>query len=143
VRLSQEIALNLLKKYVERYYKREREAYEAPRREYVVLTEGDPNFIEHYQVIVRQTHDYFLPKLKALQEELADGELADLQLNHLHALNFDQHLYSPLVHLGSKDLEIKPVPLSAGEHQFVWISGRFMSRILSSLLSGNCTCCGT
>jgi hypothetical protein len=121
VRLWQEIALNLLKKYVERFYKRQREAYEAPLREYAVLTEDDENFIDHYQVIVHQAREHFVPKLQQIQEQLSSGAFKEVQFGNLHVLAFDRHLYTPLVHWGSKckDLEIKPVPLNEGERDFV------------------------
>ncbi len=121
VRLWQEVALNLLKKYVERFYKREREAYEAPLRQYAVLTEDDPNFIDHYQVIIHQARNHFLPRLQQIREQLSSGEFKDAEFGNLHVMGFDRHLYAPLVHWGSKskDLEIKPVPLNEGERDFV------------------------
>jgi hypothetical protein len=121
VRLWQEIALSLLKKYVERSYKRERESYEAPLREYAILTEENLNFIDHYQVIVHQAQEHFIPTLKSIKEQLESGEFKERQFGNLHVLGFDRHLYTPLVHWESKskDLEIKPVALNEGERDFV------------------------
>jgi hypothetical protein len=37
----------------------------------------------------------------------------------LQAIDFAQHLYTPLLYLGSKDLTIKPVALNEGERDFL------------------------
>lgn len=115
----QELALSLLKKYVERYYKREREAYEAPLREYTVLTEDDANLIDQYHVTVRQAQQHFLPVLQQIVEQVQSGSFRERTFNYLQVLWFEPHLYNPLVHLGTKDLEITPVPLNEGERDFV------------------------
>lgn len=118
IRLWQEIALSLLKKYVDRFYKHAREAYEAPLREYTPLQADDPNLIHEYQIIA-SSNSPFLVHLKRMTEELAAGTFAGCQFGTLTALAWDRHLYQPLLYLGSKDIDIKPVALNEGERDFV------------------------
>jgi len=117
--LWQDIALNLLKKYVERFYKARREEYEKSFREYVTLTEQDENFFDQYQILVQNAHQTFLLTLERVKAEIAKGTFAGTEFGTLQAINFTQHLYTPLLYLGSKDLTIKPVALNEGERDFL------------------------
>ncbi len=119
VRLWEEIAAALLKKYAERYYKMRREAFEAPLREYYVLDASDTNFIDFYRFQVAEAHATLLVKLKQVKEEIEAGSFKGLQFPPLDVFAFGQHLYRPLVHLSNKDLEVKPVALNQGERDFV------------------------
>ena len=119
VRLWEEIAAALLKKYTERYYKKCREAFEVPLREYYVLDETDTNFIDAYRFQVSDTHATLLIKLRQVKEEIEAGTFRELRFPPLDILSFDQHLYRPLVHLANKDIDVKPVPLNEGERDFV------------------------
>jgi hypothetical protein len=114
----QEIALSLLKKYVERFYKHAREKFEAPLRMYAPLQENDPNFIPEYQ-IAAPSDSPFLSHLRKIKDELVAGTFTGCEFGNLNALAWDRHLYKPLLYLGSKDIEIKPVPLNEGERDFV------------------------
>lgn len=118
IRLWQEIALSLLKKYVDRFYKHAREAYEAPLRVYAPLQADDPNLIGEYQVSA-SSDSPFLAHLRRIASELAAGTFTECQFGTLSALEWDRHLYKPLLYLGSKDIDVKPVPLNEGERDFV------------------------
>jgi hypothetical protein len=119
VRLWEEIAAALLKKYAERYYKTCREAFEAPLREYYVLDESDSNFIDTYRFQVEETHGTLLVKLKQVKDEIEAGAFAGLRFPPLDIFAFSRHLYRPLVHISSKDIEVKPAALNVGERDFV------------------------
>ena len=123
VRLWEEIAAALLKKYVERYYKMCREAFEAPLREYYDLEEGDSNFIPDYRVQVAEAHTTLVIKLKQVKEEIEAGTFTEMAFPPLEIFGFSRHLYRPLVHISKnaskKDIEVKPVALNKGERDFV------------------------
>ena len=127
VRLWQEIALALLKKYTERYYSHCKQAWELPHLEYRELDASDPNFLgvreepEHaeYRVLYDKSRDDIAKKLQELKGLIESGKLTDWNFEGLRAVSFGQHLYQPLLYLESKVVEISPVPLNKGEYQFV------------------------
>jgi hypothetical protein len=60
-------------------------------------------------------------KLNELKELVESGQLREdgWKFDSLVALGFSRHLYSPLLHIKNKTLEISPVPLNKGENDFV------------------------
>ena len=127
VRLWQEIASALLKKYCERYYTFRKKEWELPHLEYRDLEVSDPNFPpgndEHpdgcYRIFVEQSQTDIVTKLKALKEQIQAGDLKPFEFAGLRTVWFGQHVYEPLLHLTGTAVEIKPVPLNAGERRFV------------------------
>ncbi len=131
VRRWQEIALALLKKYMERYYKICQGQWESKHLEYSDLTSGDANFPvvsggggEHgYRILIDgPAHD---PKAVEIAAKL--GELARTvrrgdrfwEFGEIKAMSFDQHLYRPLLFAGEQSVAVSPTPLNEGEWQFV------------------------
>ena len=55
VRRWEEIAVALLKKYCDRYYKHRKQEWEADHLEYHDLREDDPNFLQEYHLLVDQS----------------------------------------------------------------------------------------
>ena len=120
VRLWQELALTLLKKYCDRYYRHCKAAYEAEHLEYRELREDDPNFFDDYRVLVQRSQEQLLATLQALREKLASGELANVAIGRFASLAFDRHLYQPLLACSQNDVvEVRPVALNDGERDFV------------------------
>jgi len=124
VREWEEIAVALLKKYCDRFYKVKKDAYEAPFREYAELSPTDPNFIDAYKVLVDRSEKLIIQRLHELQHHITDGNLGDFNIGGKgEAIFFDQHLYSPLLHLRNgvdTDLfSVSPVHLNEGERDFV------------------------
>lgn len=120
----EEIATALLKKYCDRFYKFQKDAYEAPHRVYRELDPADPNFIAEYKVLVDQSEKLIIQRLKELEQNIRDGLLHDFNIGGKgEAIFFDRHLYTPLLHLGKAtdtDLfNITPVALNEGERDFV------------------------
>jgi len=120
----QEIAIALLKKYCDRFYKHEQNAYEAPFRKYAELDPSDPNFFEEYKLMIDQSEKLILQRIGELKEHIKNGTLTDFNIGGKgDALFFDKHLYSPLLHL--KDgvdndlLKITPTHLNKGENDFI------------------------
>lgn len=119
VRRWEEIALALLKKYLDRLYKHRKQEWEADFLEYHELHESDPNFLEEYRLMVDESQQAIADKLVELKELLADGKFTDWNFGNLTALRFGQHLYQPLLHFKSDLVEVRPVSLNDGEKDFV------------------------
>ena len=119
VRLWQEIAAALLKKYAERLYAYRRQEWEAPHLELRTLDADDPNLLDEYHLLVDRSQESLLAKLKELQQLIGSGTLRDIELSNFRAIAWDRHLYQPLVYLSSEYVEVRPVPLNAGERDFV------------------------
>jgi hypothetical protein len=125
VRVWQEIASTLLKKYCERHYTYRKQEWEAPHLEYRVLDPSDPNLIDEYRFMVDRSQETILAALQQLKSAITAGTLRDVQLGNFQAIFFDRHLYQPLVHLKSDFVEVRPVPLNEGERDFVLDLRRF------------------
>jgi len=119
VRQWQEIAVALLKKYADRYYKYEKSAYEQKFLELKELDENDPNFIDEYRLLIDESAEDIAEKLVELKALITSKKIQDWNFKSLHAIGFGQHLYYPLLHCSSKLIEISPVDLNEGEKDFV------------------------
>ncbi len=120
VRVWQEIAVALLKKYSERYYLFRKNEYEAPHLEYYEIKDTDPNFINEYKASVAQSEAVWITKLTELEGQLKTGKFVGFQFGNLKAFDFSRHLYQPLIHFQTNEIvKISPVPLNKGEYDFV------------------------
>jgi hypothetical protein len=127
LRLWDEIAGSLLKKYTERYYTFRKRDWELPHLEYRDLEGGDPNFLGvtespdegYYRVLVDKSEKEIVAKLEELKAVIDKGELKTWAFAGLKAVCFGQHLYQPLLYLDTKIVEISPTPLNKGELRFV------------------------
>lgn len=127
VRLWNEIALSLLKKYTERYYLFRKRDWELPHLEYRDLEADDPNFLVakespeegYYRILIDQSQEEIVAKLEELKAMILAGDLKPWEFKGMKALWFGQHLYQPLLYLDRKVVEISPAPLNRGERQFV------------------------
>jgi hypothetical protein len=120
VRRWEEIAVALLKKYIDRYYKHRKQEWEADHLEYHELRENDPNFVHEYRLLIEQSQDAIVTNLEALKKIISDGTFSkDWSFGNLQALWFGRHLYQPLLHFKSDLVEVSPVSLNEGERDFV------------------------
>lgn len=128
VRVWQEIAASLLKKYCERYYTFRKREWELPHLEYQLLAPNDPNFAGYsdgdedhfYRVLVDQSRDDIIADIERLKTAIVAKDLTRAQFGPVAALWFDRHLYEPLLHLaGGGEVVIRPVGLNTGERRFV------------------------
>ena len=116
----QEIAVALLKKYLDRYYKFKKQAYESEHLEYRELSEDDPNFIHEYSLLIEQSREDIIQKLEEIKGLIEARKLQNVEFQSLHVIAFDRHLYEPLIYVGDNLVEIKPVVLKEkGERDFV------------------------
>lgn len=135
IQLWQEIATALLKKYLDRYYKFKKQEFEAGKLEYQELSEGDPNFVTEYRLLVKQSRKDIIKKLHRINKKLrkfnkklqkikrsliSKRRLRDVQFQSLRVLTFSRHLYAPLIYVGNDLIEVKPVVLeNESERDFV------------------------
>ena len=119
VRRWEEIAVALLKKYADRYYKHRKQEWESDFYEYHELREDDPNFVSEYRLLIDESQDIIVEKLGELKEKIEDGSLTDWSFGNLRAFSFGQHLYQPLLHFRSDFVDVSPVSLNEGEKEFI------------------------
>ena len=126
VRVWEEIAIALLKKYTERYYTFRKREWELPHLEYRDLQEDDPNFLgvkespgEGYRILIDNSQEEIVAKLEELKCAIENGGLKSWEFQGLKAIWFGKHLYQPLLFLDTGIVEISPAPLNKGELQFV------------------------
>ncbi len=121
VRKWEEIAVALLKKYIDRFYKHKKQEWEADHLEYHELREDDPNFVQEYRLLIDESAENIKVGLEALKDQINKKAFkANCEIGNLSAYWFGSHLYQPLLHLSkSKLIEIKPVSLNDGEADFV------------------------
>ena len=126
VRLWEDIALALLKKYTERYYVFRKREWELPHLEYRHLEGDDPNFLgvkespdEGYRILIDESQAEIVAKLKELKTAIKKEELKPWEFQGLKAIWFGNHLYQPLLSLDTHVVEISPAPLNKGERHFV------------------------
>jgi len=116
----QEIAVALLRKYLDRYYKFKKQEYEREYLEYRELPEDDPNFIKEYHLLIEQSREDIVQKLAEIKGLIEAGRLRNVKFQSLHAIAFSRHLYEPLIYVGNDLVEVKPVVLeNEGERDFV------------------------
>ena len=127
VRLWQEIAVSLLKKYTERYYTFRRSEWELPHLEYRDLEVDDANFPGnkdspdkgYYRILLDKSQDEIVAKLEELNAAIQEGNLKPWEFRGMKAIWFGKHLYQPLLYLNTNVVEIRPAPLNKGERMFV------------------------
>ena len=127
VRLWQEIALALLKKYTERYYTFRKREWELPHLEYQELVADDPNLLgiaestaePYYRILLEKSQEEIKQKLEELKTAIEAGQLKDINFGGLKTIWFGRHLYQPLLYLDQNIVEISPAPLNTGERQFL------------------------
>ena len=127
VRLWEDVAVALLKKYTERYYTFRKREWELPHLEYRDLEGDDPNFLGveeapdegYYRIRIEKSQEEIVAKLGELKAAIRKGELKPWEFRGMKAIWFSKHLYQPLLYLDTKVVEVSPAPLNKGERQFV------------------------
>ncbi len=119
VRHWQEIAVALLCKYCDRFYKTHKADFEKDHLEYRDLTDNDGNFIEDYLFLIDQSRQDIVTKLGEIKTIIQSGQLRNFDFQGVMTLMFGQHLYQPLVYANNDLVEVKPTPLNDGEKDFV------------------------
>ena len=121
VRMWQEIAVSLLKKYAERYYNFRKQEYEGPHLEYYDVSQTDDNFIDEYKATIDRNAEDWISKINELKDQLQNKTFRDAwSFGNMKAFDFSRHLYQPLIYFKNNEVvKLAPVPLNEGERDFV------------------------
>ncbi len=128
VRLWQEIAIVLLKKYCDQFYNVKRLDFEKDKIEYKYLDEVEAalaaqekkgNIFDEYTFLVDKSRDDIITKLTELKQKIEDHDFSDFRFGSLQSFSFDRHLYKPLIHIKDSEIKVMPVALNEGENQFL------------------------
>ena len=125
-------AIMALKSYMDKFFKYEKERWEAPRLEYAILEADDNNFINEYSLtyVQQDAMDPTGDDLEAFVTEMtavlqANSGLDVYKKESLYGkmalFDFRSHLYAPLICLKKSNLKIQvsPVALNSDEMRFV------------------------
>jgi hypothetical protein len=115
----QEIAVALLKKYCDVFFKTKKAAWEAPQLRYEILDENDNNFVSEYRFLVDQSAKEIITKLNEVKEAVVSRKLKQIEWGTFRSICFGPHLYQPLIYLDSSVVDVRPVALNEGERDFV------------------------
>ena len=115
----QEIAVSLLKKYCDVFFKTKKAAWEAPQLRYEILDENDENFVPEYRFLIDQSAREIITKLNEVKEAVANKVLKQIEWGTFRSICFGPHLYQPLIYLNSSLVDVRPVALNEGERDFV------------------------
>ena len=123
VRKQEDILVNLLLDYTDRFYKTLKTAYEGQFYDVVTMGEDSGSMLKLYQFTVNdddEGRDY-KAKLDVLQKLVTEGKIGQAsQWNapHMVAISFDRHLFYPLFGFESADdkklVPLKLTPLGLG-----------------------------
>jgi len=119
VRCWQEIAVTLLCKYCDRFYKVRKAEFEKDHLEYRDLAEDDGNFIDNYLFLIDRSRKDIVAKLAEIKKLIETGQLRNVEFQGITTIMLGQHLYQPLIYVNTDVVEVKPVPLNEGEKDFV------------------------
>jgi len=119
----QQIALMILRKYVEQFYTRARRQWEKTQLDYFLLDGEvnieDGNFIRRYEAQVTRSAARVLEELQRMIDTPALYQNEQGLPNRVH---FDRHLYLPLVLADTSEEQVvkySPPGLNPGERKFV------------------------
>lgn len=133
-------AVMVLKSYIDKFFKYEKERWEAPLLEYQELQINDNNFVDEYTFSYTDINENdtgaeqvekFVADLRDILNEhsgIPDYE-KDMVHGQLVAFDFRNHLYAPLICLKSSNLQIQvtPVALNKDEKVFVDLLRQYLS----------------
>ena len=75
----QEIAVSLLKKYCDLFFKSKKAAWESPQLRYELLDENDENFVPEYRFLIDQSAKEIVAKLNEVKEAVASKKLKAIE----------------------------------------------------------------
>ncbi len=132
VALWQEIATDLVLKYIRKFYDYHRDEHDAPYQEYRTIKEiidnpGETyngqflrNLRTEYLATVDKSRDQLITDLGVIKSQLEKGHLVEYSAHNVELFKFGNHLYQPLIQVaaGELNVSIKPAALNKHETQF-------------------------
>lgn len=122
----QELAIILLKKYIERYYLYFKNQFNAEHIETRKLSSSDDNLILQYDIRLNKNEevDEIEKKVMRLKTQVNDSTFKTIQIaTQLEAFDHLIHLYKPIIYLGKgyeNKIQVFPVALNDSEYQFMF-----------------------
>ena len=129
---ANDYAVMALKSYMDKFFKYEKDRWEAPRLEYTILQENDDNFVKEYSITYDRDDiaDTISRDLERFISDVSDvlkknSGFDEYKKTFFHGrmvmFDFDAHLYAPLICLEKSNLKIQisPVALNHAEMAFV------------------------
>lgn len=129
VGLWQEIATDLILKYIKKFYEYHRDEHDAPYQEYRTIQQilDEPketynaqflrNLRTEYLASIDRSRDQLITDLKVIKGRLERGELPTYNAHNVELFNFANHLYQPLIHIASGELKVTVKPTSLNKHE--------------------------
>ena len=132
VALWQEIATDLVLKYIRKFYDYHRDEHDAPYQEYRTIKEiidnpGETynaqflrNLRTEYLATVDKSRNQLITDLGVIKSQLEKGHLVEYSAHNVELFKFGNHLYQPLIQVAAGELKvsIKPAALNKHETQF-------------------------
>jgi hypothetical protein len=125
VHIWQELAITLLKKYIEQFYLFYKNEFNSDHVEAVLVKGTDENFVLEYDFRLNTEEEIedYQSKIEKLKSEVIDPAFDSIQIGtEVSAFDNLLHLYKPLVYVGNgykEKLQVSPIPLDASEKQFL------------------------
>lgn len=121
IRKHEDILIQLLTSYTDRFYKALKNAYEGQFYDVVKVDVEHGSMLKLYHFEIEDSDDgrAYQKKLEVLKKLVADGKLGEASVwnaPHMVAICFDRHLYYPLLSLENKDavpLKMRPLAFDA------------------------------
>jgi hypothetical protein len=126
--LLQEAATNILRKYVDAFYRARRERWDTQNMVYRLLDESDPNLGFNRGLVRERPSGAYVVKVRrserdliaAVEKLLAEADrLYQQETAELPRIHFDRHLYQPLLVEQEDKVRMVPPGLKASEARFV------------------------
>jgi superfamily II DNA or RNA helicase len=123
VRLWQQVALELLKRYLERVYNYRQDEYYLPRLVYRELGHDDENLPAEgsdYSLVIDSSEAMVIQEIEQLKNEIEENKDDLVRPDQLKTVRFPNHLFQPLFHAKKNGkIKIMPVALNESEYTFV------------------------
>ena len=124
IRRLEDLAVDLLTDYADRFWRACRRRWEHGRIEVVTLDRDDPNNIGAYEMTVDATREQLVQEATELATALREGRLDDLRPWYdglkIGTVALPVHAYLPLLYArNERVVTVQPVPLDANEKRVV------------------------
>jgi len=126
--LLQEAVVNILRKYIDTFYRINRERWDSNHMVYRTLDESDPNLRFNPSLVKERESSRYVVNIQRSEGELISAveKLIDEvdrlyveETRELPRIHFDRHLYQPLLVKYGDKLKMTPPGLNKSESQFV------------------------
>ncbi len=125
-------AIMALKSYMDKFFKYEKERWEAPMLEYAILDANDSNFVDEYTITYAQQHPLditgdelgtFISETSTILQ--ANNGLDTYKKDSFHGrlvmFDFKSHLYAPLICLEKSNLKIQVSPVALNSDEMIFV----------------------